>query len=75
MIRTPEKFLNLIKDEVVPFVENKFSCDPDRRILFGHSYGGSFLVYAFTSGIIEQDRTFTDLSVPALFFKSQRQWA
>lgn len=29
-----------LKDQVLPFVENRFRADPARRILLGHSYGG-----------------------------------
>lgn len=29
-----------LKTRVLPFVENRFRADPERRILLGHSYGG-----------------------------------
>jgi hypothetical protein len=32
--------------ELVPFVEATFPSDPKRRILLGHSHGGSFVLYA-----------------------------
>jgi uncharacterized protein len=50
----PEKsgapaFQRYLKTELIPVVERKFQADPDRRILFGQSRGGSFVLYsAFT---------------------------
>ncbi len=29
-----------LKTKVLPFIENRFRADPERRILLGHSYGG-----------------------------------
>ena len=29
-----------LKTQVLPFIEDRFQADPDRRILLGHSYGG-----------------------------------
>ncbi|MDP3491087.1 MAG: alpha/beta hydrolase-fold protein [Phenylobacterium sp.] len=29
-----------LKDEVLPFIEDRFRADPDARVLMGHSYGG-----------------------------------
>ena len=71
-LESPEKFLDLIKDEVIPFVENKYSCDPSRRVLFGTSYGGSFLVYAIVSGAIEQDRTFSGFIGSSVVFNRSK---
>jgi len=39
-------FLQLIRTDLVPFVEATFASDPQRRILLGHSHGGSFVLYA-----------------------------
>ena len=39
-------FLQFIRTELVPFVEATFPSNPQRRILLGHSHGGSFVVYA-----------------------------
>ena len=39
-------FLKFIGTELVPFVEANFASDPQRRILLGHSHGGSFVIYA-----------------------------
>jgi len=39
-------FLQFIGSELVPFVEATYASDPRRRILLGHSHGGSFVLYA-----------------------------
>jgi hypothetical protein len=39
-------FLDVIRLDLVPFSETTFGGDPQRRILLGHSHGGSFVVYA-----------------------------
>ncbi len=43
------KYLEFLKRELIPTVENKYRIDPDRRVLSGQSLGGSFgLWVAFT---------------------------
>lgn len=49
-------FLQVIEDEIVPFVESHYPASPDNRTLVGHSYGGLFATYAW-------------LTRPALFDK------
>ena len=50
----PEKagapaFQRFLKSELLPSIEARYRADPDRRILFGQSRGGSFVLYsAFT---------------------------
>lgn len=39
-------FLDFIRLELIPFVDATFAADPLRRILLGHSHGGSFALYA-----------------------------
>jgi enterochelin esterase-like enzyme len=39
-------YLDFIRLELIPFVETTFGGDPLRRILLGHSHGGSFVLYA-----------------------------
>ena len=39
-------YLDFIRFELIPFVETTFGGDPLRRILLGHSHGGSFVLYA-----------------------------
>ena len=40
------KFLEFIKQELIPTIESEFKADPKRRILAGHSYGGLFSAFA-----------------------------
>jgi len=39
-------FLNFMKNEVIPMVENEYQIDPSKRILAGHSHGGLFTAFA-----------------------------
>ena len=39
-------YLDFIRLDLIPFVETTFGGDPQRRILLGHSHGGSFVLYA-----------------------------
>jgi S-formylglutathione hydrolase FrmB len=39
-------YFAFIRQELVPFVESAIGGDPARRALFGHSHGGSFVLYA-----------------------------
>jgi uncharacterized protein len=42
-------FQRFLRDELIPRIERDFHADPSRRILFGQSRGGSFVLYsAFT---------------------------
>ena len=40
------RFLQFLKDELIPVIERDYRADPARRILVGHSYGGLFGLYA-----------------------------
>jgi enterochelin esterase-like enzyme len=42
-------FLDFIVLELIPLVESIYPADPLRRILLGHSHGGSFVLYALFS--------------------------
>ncbi len=43
-------FQQFLEDELIPTVESKYRADPMRRVLFGQSLGGSFVLYsAFTN--------------------------
>jgi predicted alpha/beta superfamily hydrolase len=45
-----DRFLAFLTDELRPWVRERYSIDPDRQVLFGHSLGGMFVLYAmFTS--------------------------
>jgi len=43
------KFLQCMKEEIMPFVETEFRADPKQRILSGSSFAGSFTLYALFS--------------------------
>jgi predicted alpha/beta superfamily hydrolase len=43
-IKDADKFLEFITSELIPFVEKDYICK--KRILYGHSFGGSFTVFA-----------------------------
>ncbi len=40
------KFLNILSDELIPFIDAKFRTDPGARMIVGHSYGALFACYA-----------------------------
>jgi len=39
-------FQRYLKSELVPEIERRYRVDPDRRVLFGQSLGGSFVLYS-----------------------------
>ncbi|MBL8345484.1 MAG: alpha/beta hydrolase [Rubrivivax sp.] len=42
-------YLDFIRRELIPHVERTIGGDPGQRVLFGHSHGGSFVLYAMFS--------------------------
>lgn len=42
-------FFDFIRQELLPFVEGTYGGNPKQRVLFGHSHGGSFVLYAMFS--------------------------
>lgn len=58
-------FQRFLKEELLPRIEREYRIDPRRRVLFGQSRGGSFVLYsAFTDpdlfwGRIASNPTFT----------------
>ena len=38
-------FLEFLVSELVPYLDDKYNIDPEHRLLFGHSHGGSFVFY------------------------------
>ena len=50
-----EVFQGFLKDELLPLIEDNYRSDPARRIIFGHSLGGQFVL-------------FNALTKPELFF-------
>jgi len=51
-------FLDFICLQLIPFIETTFGADPLRRILLGHSHGGSFVLYALFNEVAA-DRHFS----------------
>jgi predicted alpha/beta superfamily hydrolase len=47
-------FLHFIKDELIPVIEQDFQADPHKRLLAGHSLGGTFAAFA----LLEEPRLF-----------------
>ncbi len=45
-----DNFLAFFEQELHPQIVSRFNVAPERAALFGHSYGGLFTLYAFTSG-------------------------
>jgi len=48
LITNANTFLLCIKNEIIPYIENKYMADTLIRTLWGSSYGGYFLIYSFT---------------------------
>jgi predicted alpha/beta superfamily hydrolase len=45
-VNSANKFFDFLKKEVIPYIEKKYPANGERT-LFGHSYGGLFVAYAF----------------------------
>jgi predicted alpha/beta superfamily hydrolase len=43
------KFLAFLKNGVIPLIESNYRADSSRRVLMGHSFGGTFTLYALLS--------------------------
>jgi hypothetical protein len=42
-------YFDFIRQELIPYIEGAIGGDPSQRALFGHSHGGSFVLYAMFS--------------------------
>jgi predicted alpha/beta superfamily hydrolase len=40
------KFLGIVGDELIPFIDSRFRTDPAQRMIVGHSFGALFACYA-----------------------------
>jgi len=40
-----DKFQNFLSDELLPFIERTYRSRANRRVIFGHSIGGQFVLY------------------------------
>lgn len=47
-LKAPQTFLDCLQHEVAPFIERTYRADPAHRTLWGSSFGGSFLLFAFS---------------------------
>lgn len=63
-----QRYLNFIENEVFKYVEDKYRVDPSRRILSGHSLGGSFGAWV----LLSKPELFSSyiLTSPSLWFKN-----
>lgn len=41
-----DKFLAFLRSELLPEIERRYPADPDKRVLFGQSRGGHFVLYS-----------------------------
>ena len=56
LLREPDKFLNMIINGVIPYVENNYNIDANDRTFCGASYGGYFMLYSlFQSDGVTKD--------------------
>lgn len=62
-------YLEFIEKEVIPFVEKNYRANPERRILSGHSLGGSFGAWV----LLTKPQLFSSyiLTSPSLWFKDE----
>ncbi len=40
-----EKFQNLLQTKIIPLIENNYASDPEKRLIFGNSLAGQFVLY------------------------------
>jgi hypothetical protein len=40
-----DAFFDFLVSELIPYLDEHYNIDPELRVLFGHSYGGSFVFY------------------------------
>jgi enterochelin esterase-like enzyme len=71
------KYLDFIRQELIPHIEASVGGAPAKRILFGHSHGGSFVLYALFAEAPAQHsfKTYlaSDASIPC-FPATAYQW-
>ncbi|HEY8344146.1 MAG TPA: alpha/beta hydrolase-fold protein [Bacillota bacterium] len=59
LLYDPQSFLREMTEEIIPLVEERYNVDQNRRILFGASAGGHFVVYAFLQNALAARETFS----------------
>jgi len=40
-----KKFQNVLKNSILPLIENNYASDPEKRLIFGNSIAGQFVLY------------------------------
>jgi len=53
-----DKFFSFIKNELIPHIDTRYSVDTTNRILFGHSLGGYFTLYALQQSLLDKHSVF-----------------
>ncbi len=54
-----DKFLSFINNELVQEIDTKYTVDKNSRVLFGHSLGGYFTVYALCQNLSNNNNIFS----------------
>jgi predicted alpha/beta superfamily hydrolase len=58
-------YFEFIRQELIPAIEASYGGDPAQRVIFGHSHGGSFVLYAMFAEAPGQHRFSTYLACDA----------
>lgn len=71
-----DTFLRVLRDEIIPSVEDKYRTDASRRVIFGQSASGCFAAFA----LFREPRLFTDYiivspALPSEVFRMEAAWA
>jgi predicted alpha/beta superfamily hydrolase len=54
-----DKFLGLIQNDVVPYIDSNYPCYKTKRVLMGHSLGGYFTLFALKQDLAAKKHIFT----------------
>jgi predicted alpha/beta superfamily hydrolase len=62
-------FMRVIEEEIKPFVAARYNADPERQVLFGHSFGGLFVLHT----LFTQPRAFAAYvsSSPSIWYNDR----
>jgi predicted alpha/beta superfamily hydrolase len=62
-------FLRFLQEELFPFIEARYRVEPSRRVIFGHSLGGTFALYV----LFHEPQTFTDYVIgsPSIWYGNE----
>lgn len=75
LVRDPESYLHFIVDNLVPYLSEIYSVDPENMTLTGHSYGGHWAYYALFNSDTIGKNTFKNYYIgsPSIGEKSYGQ--